>query len=223
LPAPGTCTRGVNLAGAEFGEGVLPGVYDRDYTHPTAAELDYFRGKGLTLIHLSFRWERLHHELYGPLDPDELARLDAVGAAARAREMQIILDPRNYARYRGQLIGTAAVPNAAFADFWGKVAVHYQTESAIWAYGLMNEPHDTNGLWPAAAQAAIDGIRTVERTRTILVPGDGWSGAWHWDTEMPISGSPIRSIICAMRRTSISMATAPARTAIRMTTMVPTR
>ena len=172
--------RGVNLAGAEFGESKLPGTYGVDYTYPTAAELDYYRGKGLTLIRLPFRWERLQRGLYGPLDGAELGRLDQVVAAARARGMQVLLDPHGYARYQGQLIGSPAVPNAAFADFWQKVAGHYRDEPAIWAYGLMNEPHDTGGLWPAAAQAGVDGIRAADAGRLILVPGDQWSGAWSW-------------------------------------------
>jgi aryl-phospho-beta-D-glucosidase BglC (GH1 family) len=181
-PAPvARYQRGVNLAGAEFGERALPGVCDQHYTYPTAAELDYYKAKGLTLVRLPFRWERLQRSLYAPLDADELARLDAVVAAARARGLGVILDPHNYARYHGALIGTEAVPNAAFADFWQRVALHYRDETAIWAYGLMNEPHDTGGRWPAAAQAGVSAIRTVDMTHTILVPGDGWSGAWRWD------------------------------------------
>jgi endoglucanase len=35
-------------------------------------------------------------------------------------------------------------------------------------------------LWPAAAQAAVDAIRTANVTHPILVPGDGWSGAADW-------------------------------------------
>ncbi len=172
--------RGVNLAGAEFGESKLPGTYGVDYTYPTAAELDYYQSKGLTLIRLPFRWERLQRGLYGPLDGAELGYLDQIVAAAHARGMQVILDPHNYARYQGQLIGSAAVPNAAFADFWRKLAGHYRDESAIWAYGLMNEPHDTGGLWPMAAQAGVDGIRAADAGHLILVPGDQWSGAWSW-------------------------------------------
>jgi len=172
--------RGVSLAGAEFSEQALPGTYGTDYTYPTAAELDYYQGKGLTLIRLPFRWERLQPALNAPLDSAELGRIDAVVVAARARNMQVILDVHNYARYYGEVIGSAAVPNAAFADFWRKLAGHYQGESAIWAYGLMNEPHDTGGLWPAAAQAGADGIRAVDRAHTLLVAGDCWSGAWSW-------------------------------------------
>lgn len=172
--------RGVNLAGAEFGEDNLPGTYGQTYIYPNAAELDYYKSKGLTLIRLPFRWERLQRSLHSPLDAAELARMDEFVSAARARGMRVILDPHNYARYHGNLIGSAAVPNSAFTDFWRRLAGHYGGETAIYAYGLMNEPHDTNGLWPAAAQAGVDGIRAVDMTHAILVPGDGWSGAWSW-------------------------------------------
>ncbi|HEX2915289.1 MAG TPA: glycoside hydrolase family 5 protein [Chloroflexia bacterium] len=186
-PAPvstGSYMRGVNLAGAEFGEGSLPGTYGSTYTYPTASELDYYKSKGLNLIRLPFRWERLQQSLYGSLDATELGRIDTVVAAARARGMKVILDPHNYARYtiNGQqyLIGSAQVPANAFADFWTKLAAHYNGESAIYAYSLMNEPHDTNGTWKASAQAGLNGIRQADSGHMVLVPGDSWSGAWTW-------------------------------------------
>ncbi len=172
--------RGVNLAGAEFADDNLPGTYGQTYIYPNATELDYYKAKGLTLIRLPFRWERLQRSLYGPFDAAELARMDEFVSAARARGMKVILDPHNYALYHGNLIGSAAVPNSAFTDFWRRLADHYRNELTIYAYGLMNEPNNTNGLWPAAAQAGVDGIRAVDSTHMILVPGDGWSGAWSW-------------------------------------------
>ena len=184
-PPSGGYRRGVNLAGAEFGESSLPGVYGVDYTYPTAAELDYYRGKGLTLVRLPFRWERLQRSLNAALDATELGRMDQFVSAAGARGMKVILDPHNYGRYYGSLIGSAAVPNAAFADFWRRLADHYKNEPAVWAYGLVNEPHDTGGLWPASAQAAVDAIRAVDASHLILVPGDGWSNAAYWGQNNP--------------------------------------
>lgn len=179
-PAGPSYLRGVNLCGAEFGGGNLPGVYDRDYTYPTPTELDYYRARGLTLVRLPVRWERLQHSLYATLDGGELGHLDAFVAAIAARNMQVIVEPHNYARYNDQLIGSAAVPNAAFTDFWRQLAEHYRGVGAIWAFGLMNEPHDTGGRWAVAAQAGVDGVRAADRQRLILVPGDGWSSAAGW-------------------------------------------
>ena len=50
---------GVNLSGAEFGQNILPGTYGTQYTYPTTAEVDYYKGKGMNMIRLPFRWERL--------------------------------------------------------------------------------------------------------------------------------------------------------------------
>jgi endoglucanase len=169
---------GVNLASGEFG--TTPGVYDKDYAYPGAKQFDYCKAQGLSVVRLPFKWERVQRELMGPLDATEMKRLDGVVALARARGLKLLLDVHNYARYHGKLIGTPDVPNAAFADFWKKVATHYKDEEAIFAYGLMNEPHDTQGLWPAAAQAAIDAVRSVDTKHTISVCGDGWSGAHSW-------------------------------------------
>jgi endoglucanase len=80
----------------------------------------------------------------------------------------------------GNVIGSPEVPVGAFTDFWLKLAEHYRDEPAVLAYGLMNEPHGTNGSWPNAAQAAVDAIRSVDRRHTIMVSGDEYGGAHSW-------------------------------------------
>ncbi|MCA8986149.1 MAG: cellulase family glycosylhydrolase, partial [Planctomycetaceae bacterium] len=72
------------------------------------------------------------------------------------------------------------VPNAAFADVWKQLATHFRDQDERLAYGIMNEPHGTKGLWKAAAQAAVDAIRSVDQKHIITVCGDGWSGAHSW-------------------------------------------
>ena len=180
-PAPAEAAMlGVNLAGGEFG--AMPGVFNKDYTYPGAKQFEYCKSKGLGIVRLPFKWERLQRALLGPLDESELKRLDQVAGHARANGIRLLLDLHNYARYNQKLVGTADVPNEALADFWRKLASHYQDESAVFAYGLMNEPFDTNGLWPAAAQACVDAIRSVDMKHAITVCGDGWSGAHSWKT-----------------------------------------
>src|SRR5215469_12771902 len=90
---------GVNLSGAEFGANVLPGTYGTQYTYPNQSEVDYFRSRGMNIIRLPFRWERLQHTNDATLDATELGRLNGFVSAATAKGVFVILDPHNFARY----------------------------------------------------------------------------------------------------------------------------
>ncbi|HWQ90866.1 MAG TPA: glycoside hydrolase family 5 protein, partial [Clostridia bacterium] len=174
---------GVNLAGAEFGESNLPGTHGTHYRYPDQQEVNYFKARGLNTVRLPFRWERLQRSLNAPLDPTELGgagRFHPFVSQTTAQGVYVILDPHNYARYSGNLIGSAAVPNAAFSNFWWRVADIYKTNNQV-IFGLMNEPHTmTTEAWRDAAQSAINGIRAAGATNLILVPGNGWTGAHSW-------------------------------------------
>lgn len=179
LPSLPSFLAGVNLAGAEFGQGKYPGVYGKDYIYPTHAEVDYFVAKGLRLLRLPFAWERLQQTLGGPLDAVELQRLDDFVAYATGKGATVVLDPHNYARYGGQVIG-AGVELGALADLWRRLAERYAGNARV-VYGLMNEPHDLpTETWRDAAQAAVKAIRATGSTNLILVPGNAWSGAFNW-------------------------------------------
>lgn len=171
---------GVNLAGAEFGESQLPGTYGSDYTYPTPAEIDYYLDEGLDTFRIPFRWERLQRSLYAALDATESARLANVVAYATGRGAHVILDPHNYARYGGAVVGSGSLPNSAFADFWSRLAAQYRNDPRV-IFGLMNEPHDLpTEQWVAAANAAIAAIRAAGAQNLILVPGNAWTGAHSW-------------------------------------------
>ncbi len=177
---------GVNLACAEFNEANMPGIHDKHYTYPTIQELDYFKSKGLLLIRLPFKWERLQPELYGKLDTIELNRLKHFVSAAGERQMQVILDLHNYGRrfVNGSkvIIGTGGLTVSHYADFWRKLANEMKAYPNIYGHGLMNEPHDldSNTTWFEMAQAAINAIREVDKKNTIIVGGDDWSSAERW-------------------------------------------
>jgi endoglucanase len=176
--------RGINLSGGELNPERKPAVYGKDYIYPTPEELDYYASKGFTVVRLPYRWERLQPSLLGSLDSAELGRIKKVLAAARARKMQVILSPHNGGRYflngTETLIGTGEVSIKAFADFSSKVASAFAGNQAVYALSLMNEPHDSQGLWKQTAQAGLDAIRAADHQRLVLAPGDQWSGAWSW-------------------------------------------
>ncbi len=172
--------RGVSLAGAEFGESELPGLYDKHYVYPDPSSAAYFAGKGMNLMRLPFRWERLQRSLNGEFDATELARLKSFVTTVTAAGTTVLLDPHNYARYHGKLIGSSEVPVTAFADFWTRLAHEFKANPKV-MFGLMNEPHDmATEAWVTAANAAIAAIRATGATHTITVPGNAWSGAGSW-------------------------------------------
>jgi endoglucanase len=171
---------GVNLAGAEFGSNV-PGVFGTDYTYPTHAEIDYYASKGLGVIRLPFLWERMQRTELGALDATELGRLTDVVNYATSKGLKIEIEPHDYGYGFGALIGSPQTPNSAFADFWGKLAQHFEANANV-IFGLMNEPHDQSAtVWLGSANAAISAIRGAGAvSQEILVPGSYWDGAWTW-------------------------------------------
>ena len=179
---------GVNLAGAEFGE-VMPGIFNQDYTYPTVEELDYFKSKGLTLIRLPFRWERVQPVLGTELDKKELQRIKDFVTEAAKRDIYVLLDLHNYARYvvKGKeiRIGSSPVTTSHIKDLWAKLAAEFKDYQNIWGYGIMNEAHDmaNKTQWFKIAQAVINGIRSNDTKTAIVVGGDSWSSAERWQEE----------------------------------------
>lgn len=169
---------GVNLAGGEFGS--LSGAYGTAYIYPNIAELDYYKSKGIKLIRLPFKWERLQPALNSPLDATELARVMALIDGANEREILIVLDCHNYGRRTinttSYIIGAPELPISAFKDFWIRMATAFKSKK-IWGYDIMNEPHDmlATPTWFDIAQEAINGIRSIDQDTSIIVSGDGWS------------------------------------------------
>src|SRR5216684_2672052 len=96
----GQYSRGINLAGAEFGENNLPGKLGTDYTFNSETSYRYFGAKNLNLIRLMLRWERLQPVLSGPLDANYLAGIKRNVDWARAHGDRVILDIHNYGRYK---------------------------------------------------------------------------------------------------------------------------
>jgi len=173
---------GVNIAGGEFykpREGFRP-VYAKDYVYPTQSEIEYFAGKGMNVFRYQFLWETLQHEAKAPLDQPDLQRLRASVEYATSRKLVVLLDPHNYARYYGKVVGGSEVGFEDFADFWRRLSREFQANAYVW-FGLVNEPHDMpTQQWVDAANAAIAAIRSTGAKNLILVPGNFWTGAQSW-------------------------------------------
>jgi endoglucanase len=174
---------GANLSGAEFGSGVIPGVINTNYTYPKDSEVDYFVSKGLRIFRLPFLWARLQPALDADLDAAELGRITKFVTYASSKGAKVLLDPHNYGRYNGKVIGygDAGAPTAEqFGAFWAKLATVFANDPQV-IFGLMNEPHGMKTeLWLDDANAAIAAIRKVGANNTIFVPGNGYTGAGSW-------------------------------------------
>ena len=186
---------GTNLSGAEFApSNQYPyGIDGQEYSFPPKASFDYFCQKGLKLIRLPFRWERVQPELNGELGgarngsgKSYLQQMKDLVQYAQDKGMFIILDMHNFAR-RGvngneYLIDeTENLTRGHFADVWKKLATEFKDYRNIWGYDLMNEPHDMgNSKWFDIAQAAINAVREVDSRTSIIICGDAWSSAKDW-------------------------------------------
>ncbi|MFK4134048.1 cellulase family glycosylhydrolase [Pseudomonas luteola] len=171
---------GLNLSGAGFAPQVLPGVNGTNYIFPVENYFQQWSARGIKLIRFPIIWERLQPNLGGALDPTYAALIDQTFSYANKHGIQIILDLHNYARYRGQIIGAGSVTYEQYQDVMTRIAQRWSGQSSLYAYDIMNEPNGALSYWPTAAQYGINGIRTVDRTRPIIVEGNGWAEATRW-------------------------------------------
>ncbi|NTI73077.1 glycoside hydrolase family 5 protein [Rhizobium rhizogenes] len=182
LAASQLCYRGINLSGAEYGE--RGGVLGTNYIYPSEDTVRYFAGKGMNVVRLPFRWERLQPVLNQPLDGKELQNLKDAVDLIQKHGMAVILDPHNYGYYDKIQLPQMPATDLAFGDFWARLAVEFANRKGV-SFGLMNEPHDIKAPdWLELANTAIRSIRTVGARNLILVPGTNWTGAHSWSADV---------------------------------------
>jgi len=178
-------SRGVNLAGAEFGvsadgSGALPGVHGPDHVWPITTQgyqdVSYYMNKGATTFRVPFRWERLQRSRRGALDTVELGRLEITMNEITRCGAVVVLDPHNYARYGTDMLDTAS-DRADFADFWKMLAMRFLANPKV-SFAMMNEPYGfSTELWRDAVDEATAALRSTGTNHLLLVTGMAWTGA----------------------------------------------
>lgn len=210
-PTSAGVLRGVNVAGAEFGAPSIdptssfsnanPGTAEVHYHYDSQATFDFLAGRGIKLVRLPVRWERLQRAPLAELDPAELARLRAALGRAAAAGLSVALDVHNYGGYYlfdgttgvRRALGTPELPLGALADLWARLSRALSGTPGLVAYGLMNEPVGLPSLdgqapartWERASQLAVDAVRAGGDRTTVLVAGYQWSGAQVWAEQHP--------------------------------------
>jgi aryl-phospho-beta-D-glucosidase BglC (GH1 family) len=184
---------GINMSEAEYSWGSFPG----------APDLAYITSHSIRLVRLPIAWERAQPQLYGSLDPTYVSKMKNFISAAGEQGVQVIIDVHNYGRYNsrwaqdaasnygyvavgnGDTIGSVAVPYSAFADLWTRLCGALKGTPGLGYYDIMNEPYNMGAVnvWPTAAQAAVDAIRTVDVVTPILVEGTQWASAYWWPSD----------------------------------------
>lgn len=195
---------GFNLAGTQH-ICLQPGgpVAGTDYPVQDTRLIDYFAGKGVSMLRPLFAWECMQPVLNGSIPGAGVnyqAYFDAykmmVDYATNIQGIGIIIEPWESnsngeiggAMWNGNLVGSAQVPRAAFADFWSRMATIFKDNPRV-SYGLMSEPNHMSTLsWFASAQAAITAIRATGSTQRIYVPGNAYTGASTWTTANAFGG-----------------------------------
>ena len=190
---------GVNLVGMEmawtaFDRATGP-VAGTNYPAFDARLIDYLASKRVSVLMLLFSWEGMQSDLFGPIPAAPSGNYRAyfdnyrrIVDYATAKGIRVVIAPWQAsgqgsiggAMWRGELVGSAAVPVAAFADFWTKLATTFKANPNVW-FRLVAEPNTMSTMgWWTAAQAAVNAIRATGATQRILVPGNGWTGASSW-------------------------------------------
>jgi endoglucanase len=200
--------RGLNRAGAEYGDDWDGWNGQTFYTFPTEAELDAeltaYAAKGFNTIRLPISWERLQHSLNGPLDTVYANRVLAFASQANTAGWLVIVDLHNYNRYATgafdgdvqvdtyeQLVFGDGLDASHLSDVWTRIATMFLGNPDV-VFNIMNEPHDfkvESDNWFADIQTVMDAIRATGADQLILVPNSRGSDVDHWDTYAPNGGS----------------------------------
>jgi aryl-phospho-beta-D-glucosidase BglC (GH1 family) len=179
---------------AKFGENAC-------YHHDTPASLAFLAKRGVKLVRLDFRWERVQQDVGGRLRSTDVKRIRDWVRSAQRVGLTPIIDLHNYGHLfvwnstlrRGvrTAIGSEDLPISAFADLWRRLSTVFKNEGNV-IYDLMNEPEglapdakEGSRIWEKASQAALNAIRANGDKHLVLVEGYDWSGVRLWSKHHP--------------------------------------
>lgn len=210
-PHLGRRGRGINVAGAEFAapsnqdtssfSNENPGEYGVAYHYDSRRTFRFLAQRGVRLVRLPFRWERLQPRLGQPLSMVEVSRLSETVAAAGRAGLKVVLDVHNYGAYYLERdgigircpIGSRRCTTTDFVGLWRRLSRTFDASETVVGYGLMNEPVGIPAgdagtaaqRWERISQRVLSTIRARGDETTIMVPGYDYSGVQDWRNTHP--------------------------------------
>jgi endoglucanase len=190
--------------------------------------MPYFRDKGMNTVRLPLRWERLQRsisatsggvmkaaDVVATFDKNELAALQNSVDTLTNAGFTVLIDIHNYAAYTlpssvassmgGTALGQPMAPNVAFENLWIGLGSLFMDNAKV-VFDIMNEPNtppDPAGKpagyeWYLAAQAAVDGIRSIGATNMIFICGNAFAGPvefmpGHWSEPLKDIKDPMNN------------------------------
>ena len=168
-------------------------VGNRDYWYPGIARdsvsgqnsFEYLHGRGVRLVRLGFRWERIQPTLDASFEATEIARYKASVDAAGAAGLRVVIDVHNYGSYYfadgRQPLNSPRLTGEHFEDLWQRLSYNFANHPAVAAYDLMNEPFNRDGIvasvgrqaartWEDLTKRVVDNVRAQGDTTAIAVP-----------------------------------------------------
>ena len=195
-----------------------PGVRGEDYWYPGLTPdpntgrntFEYLAERGVDVVRIPFRWERLQPHLGYRLDPTDLSELKDSVAAAGSAGLGVILSLQNYGGYWADVdgtvqklrLGTPELSTARFKDIWVRLSGVFGQNESVVGYDLMNEPAGAGGIgkgghdteerqWEAITREVVDAIRGLDDDKWLMIPGYGGAGRWPENHPEPwISNDP---------------------------------
>ncbi|MCZ2836043.1 glycoside hydrolase family 5 protein [Modestobacter sp. VKM Ac-2985] len=173
----------------------VPGTADTDYHWNSGDFYQYLYGRGHRVVRIDFLWERVQLRPGAELNDQGVMELREAVRRAEDAGLLVILDMKNYGRYwladDTQAMLGRDISIDDFAGVWKRLAESLSDQSAVVAYGLMNEPWgldapgvaESPSVWQRYSQAAVEAIRSTGDERAVFVAGDEWSGVWNWAQE----------------------------------------
>lgn len=207
--------RGINIMDLGIADNAIPGVYGTNYTKPNYASIKVLKDRGMGVLRIPFKWERVQNQLSGPLNTAYFNLMLEVLRDADTAGIKIILDMHNYGRYKKSgvttMFGQDNGPTTAdYADVWKKLVQGIRADEkayrAVYAFDIMNEPYSLPSgvrgltpqkLWEEYSQAAVSGIRSTGETKMIHVEGYSYASADRWPSlhPKPWINDPVNNIM----------------------------